>query len=235
MAQIFNDEEDTVSYGPPLMNVIAEGMTKAVSRALNKEAVDRITQQVKLPENCKEIGVTKVNPEIWNSLPNFARMNDLNYQKTQQTISHGLITLANVAQILAKSKDASPSITEAMTCLKNGSNLLGIGFQDLNARRRAAMKPHLTPEYSGICSMKSIKSELLFGDNLEEELKKSKATSDLTRKVTNKTRPHYRKPYARSSQSNPLNFNRPSPNYQSRGGGQNRGQNQRRWRGSRGQ
>jgi len=232
---IFNDIEDVVSYGPPLMGVIAEGMTKAVSRSLSKETVEKITQQIKIPENCKEIGVTRVNPEIWNSLPNSARMNDLNYQKTQQTISQGLITLASVAQILATSKDVSPTIKEAMNCLKNGSNLLGLGFQEINSKRRMAMKPHLTHEYSGICSMKPMKSEFLYGDNLEEELKKSKATSELTRKVTVKTRPHYRKPYSRPSPSATLNFNRPSQNYQPRGGGQTRGQQHRRWRGSRGQ
>jgi len=237
IVKVFTEEEETMSYGPPLMKGIAEGMAKTICRTLTKEAVEKLTEQVKIPDNCKEIGVPRVNPEIWNSLPAPARVNDLNLQKTQQTISYGLITLANVANILAQSTGASPVILGAMNCLKNGSNLLGMGFQEISSKRRSAMKPHMAQEYSGICAMKTVRSEFLFGDSLDEELKKSKATSELTRKVTNKTRPHYKKPYERLNQSNfnSLNLNRPSQQYQNqnRGGGQKRGQhhNYRRWKG----
>jgi len=150
---VFNDCEDLVTYGSPILSAVSDGMQKAVSRVLPKEKMDLIIGQAKVPENCKAIGVPKVNPEIWNSLPSTARVNDLNLQKTQQSISYGLITMANIAATLAKAQTSNPTNVEVMQHVKNGCTLLGMGFQEVNLRRRAAMRCHITPEYSGICSM----------------------------------------------------------------------------------
>lgn len=92
---------------------------------------------------------------------------------------------------------------------------LGTLSQGFTQKRRADVKQVLNAEFKGICSSKEEPSEWLFGDNISEKLKTSKATANLVRFTV---RPTYRSPryspyggVARSS----LNWKGPS---QSRGG-----------------
>jgi len=105
-----------------------------------------------------------------------------------------------------------------MQLVKNGSNLLGQGFQEINARRKLEIKPHLAQEYASICGAKENTTEYLFGDNLEEQLKKSKSASDLVRKFSNRYPAARARPYERVQAHGSLNFNRPSQNQFQRGG-----------------
>jgi hypothetical protein len=230
---LLNEKEAAVDYGPPVLEAVAKGLEKSVSRSLSKDAVDNLKERMRAPENAKLLSSPKVNPEVWNSLPNGAKFADLRLQQHQTTISHGLITLAKIADQLARPQISPKDMSNAiMQHVKDGANLLGKGFQDLTSRRRAELRQHIQPEYSGICSSSYPASEFLFGDNFEELLKKSKASSDLTKKVSSRFRGHTSKPYLRSSPSSSLNYTRPSPGSYRRGG-PNRGNFRQNWRGQR--
>jgi hypothetical protein len=221
---LLNDSEDKVEFGPPINDAIATGMTKAASRTLPKEALDATKAKAKVPENAKLLEVPKVNPEVWRTLPNRARYTDLRLQ----LLSYGLVALSKIAEELVKNPHAVNS-SVIMQHVKDGANLLGAGFQDISARRRMDIKQHIQPEYAGICSGKEVASEFLFGDNLDEELKKSKSASELMKKVGVNRRAFVPKPYSRIQNSTHLNFNRPSQD--NRRGGHSRGYSRSNWRG----
>jgi len=228
------EQEDAVDYGPAVNKIVGDGMLKAVTKPISKETIEAFKNKIKVPENCKLLGVPRVNPEIWNSLPNKARISDLRLQQLQLNTSQGLVVLSRIADVIARSPPTPNAFAEIMQHVKDGVTLLGTGHQHLTSRRRIDIKYHIQPEYAGICSGPIEPSEFLFGDNLEDLLKKSKATSELMKKVTPIKRPHYTKPYTRAgaSGSTNLNFSRPSPeNY--RRGGQYRGQFRGQWRNQR--
>lgn len=236
---LFLEQEDKVEYGAAINVTVATGIEKMVMKLPSKEACESLKSKLKVPENGKLMGVPKVNPEIWNSLPNKARITDFRLQQMQQSASNGLVSLAKIADTISKSQISSNGavFTEILQHVKDGVTLIGAEHQQITSRRRMEIKAHIHPEYASICTAQTPASEFLFGDNLEELLKKSKATSDLMRKVTPRivgnsygSRPHTVKPYSRGGGSTSLNFSRP-PVDQTRRGGQYRGQFRSSWRG----
>jgi len=204
-------------------------MERAVTQSLSKDSIESLKTKIRVPENAKLIGVPKVNPEIWTSLSNRARMTDFRMQQMQQNTMYGLQSLAKIADLISKGQPSSTSFAEIMQIVKDGVTLMGMGHQNLSLRRKYELKQHIQPEYASICTGPLQISEYLFGDNIEDLLKKSKATSELVKKVTPRPRLPISKPYARPSSTNTytgsLNYVRPSLE-QYRRGGQTRG-NQR--------
>lgn len=87
---------------------------------------------------------------------------------------------------------------------------LGTLSQGFTAKRRADIKQVLNYEFKGICNDKAEASEWLFGDNLGEKLKTSKATANIVRStVRSQYRPQRFNPYGTSGTRN-LNWKGPS-------------------------
>ncbi|OXA40056.1 hypothetical protein Fcan01_25142 [Folsomia candida] len=194
--ELLKDVEGTIEYGPDVMAQIAEGFVKTVIRPLSKESASNIKDKFKVPGNCKQFNVPKINPEIWNHLPPQSKMTDIKYQQIQQTLSQGLVGLARIAQEVA-SRDQ---------------------LQNISGRRKTEVKKFINPEYNAICSLQAAGSEYLFGNDLNESLKASKAVSNVVRKSMsiqpNRYRPYT---YQRTPQQS-LNFRRPfSQSYPRRG------------------
>jgi len=101
LLSLLNDSDETLEYGPSLLEQLSTGMVKSVTGTLSKEIMDPSKRKVLVPWNCKTTGVPKVNPELWNSVPNKARLIDLRLLQTQQSLSHGLVTFAKIAELLA--------------------------------------------------------------------------------------------------------------------------------------
>jgi hypothetical protein len=147
------DVEDNVEYGPELLTQVAEGFSKTTARPLTKETASKLKEQLKIPSNCKGFVVPKMNMEIWNNLPNNARIADLKIQQMQQSISFGLITIATIANEAAKRSDIPSDFKKSILKIAiDGANVLGDQLQSSNLRRRAEVKRLINPEYNSICS-----------------------------------------------------------------------------------
>jgi hypothetical protein len=154
LAEILQDNESNVEYGPELLPQIAEGFSKTVLRPLTKETATKLKDQLKIPENCKGFVVPKMNPEIWSNLPTGSRVVDMHQQQIQQSLSCGLITIANIANEVAKRSNDIPQDFKK-TILKlaiDGANLLGDQLQSTNMKRRSEVKKLINPEYNAICT-----------------------------------------------------------------------------------
>ncbi len=159
-----------------------------------------------------------MNPEIWSNLPTKAKVNDLGLQNLQQFTSYGLIALANIGDVITKngdgmSKDVARSIIEIT---RNAANVMGNGYQTITQKRRQEVKPYLNAEFSGICSSSTEVTEFLFGDDLKETLKSSRAAASVVRQSFAKRGGYRFKPYSSNNTTNfngprkPLNWSRPS-------------------------
>lgn len=235
LLEVLNDIEPQIEFGAPIKPEIAECIEKTVKRPLKKDSLSKLTAELKVPENCKGLVVPKMNQEIWSNLPPRARLNDLALQSHQQNASHSLVAYAQLADIIAKNSDKMPKELprQLLSIIRDAANVAGNGFQVLSQKRRSEVKPHLNNEFASICSASVPVNEYLFGSDLKEALKASKAASMVVRQSFSR-RPNFRnKPYSTNyrqvaqSSTRPLNWNRPAqqpplragwkPSYQSRG------------------
>ncbi len=91
-------------------------------------------------------------------------------------------------------------------------------MQDFNQKRRMDIKPILNKDFGGICTDSNPTTEWLFGDNLPEQLKNSRATANVVRSTMKSSMSGNRyAPYFARGQFKSLNW-RGTPH--SRGGNQ---------------
>jgi len=82
---------------------------------------------------------------------------------------------------------------------------LGDVTQDITQTRKNEIRPTLSKEFQGICSSQNKPSEWLFGDNIADQLKASKATANVLKATI--PRPNFRHvPYNRGGGNRSLNF-----------------------------
>lgn len=210
---------------------LATAFIKTVTRPLKKETTAKLKDHLKIPDNCREFRVPKMNNEIWKCLPPHAKMDDVHSQQVQTSLVYGLSSLskiANAAALLNCRKDqgapASKELcNEIIDFAIKGANFLGHQLQEMNLKRRGNVKRHINSDYSGICNREIPNSEWLFGTELAESLKQSKTASTIMKSSLrgNRFRPYNMQ---RSPSAN-LNFQR-LPSYpQKRGNWNNRGRN----------
>ncbi|OXA40125.1 hypothetical protein Fcan01_25127 [Folsomia candida] len=199
--ELLNDIEMGSDLGPEVSQNVAASIIKTVTLPLSKESKSKLRENIKTPSNCKEFVPPKINNEIMKL---FHRMLDWPI----------------------KSEIPKEVVSTVVRLAIDTGNILGDQAQQLNSTRRFDLKKYLNPEYGGICSSQVEHSEWLFGKDLSENLKSSKATSNLIRNTAARRNRFH--PYQRQNirpNFTPLNFNRPFRHQ--RGNGQFRNFNAR--------
>lgn len=105
---LLKDVEKSIEFGPEIMNEVAEGFNKTMTRPLSKETSENLRNNFKIPINCKPLIIPKMNQEIWSHLPTPARLTDLNMQQNQYSLGIGLNALAQIANQVAKNANNIP-------------------------------------------------------------------------------------------------------------------------------
>jgi len=217
LESLLEDIEKTATYGPALLESVSVGFIKTASRPLTKESKASIKDRILIPENLKDVIVPKLNAEIWKLLPSQAKIFEIKHQQTQEVLRLSLSAFATIANTMATNKKDMPAtvVSSVIKQAIDGGNLIDDQFQAISTRRRYDIKKHLNPEYSGICSAQTKTSEWLFGADLAENLKSTKATSTLMRNSVARKDGRFT-PYPRMRpvmqgqfQSSSLNWNRP--------------------------
>ncbi|OXA47011.1 hypothetical protein Fcan01_18333 [Folsomia candida] len=210
LTDLLKDIENTTDVGPNLLPNVSSGFAKTAARPLTKESKATLSAKIKVPENSQ------------------AKILDIKQQQIQQSLTLGLSSLALITNTIVNSKESIPKevLSSVVKQAMDGANILGDQFQAMSSRRRFEMKRHLNPEYGGICSKQFPSSEWLFGTDLAESLKSTKATSTLMRSTMNRGGCYHpysqpRPTYQSQNQSRPsLNWGRPQQS-QFRRSGQN--------------
>ncbi|OXA42207.1 hypothetical protein Fcan01_23311 [Folsomia candida] len=177
--ELLKDVEGTIEYGPEVKSQIAEGFVKTAMRPLSKDSSLNMKEKLKIPSNCKQFQVPKINAEIWNHLPTPSKMADIKYQQIQQSLTQGLVGLTRIAHEVVSNDVPNATRTSILKIAIDTANLLGDQLQNISARRKSDVKRFINPEYSAICSTQVSGTEFLFGNDLNEALKASKAVSNV--------------------------------------------------------
>jgi hypothetical protein len=183
---VLNANQLATEYGPDAPELIAKAFQRAVTVGTTKEQVEDFKQRYKPPQNAKELGVPKVNREIWGQLPRRAQTSDAASQYIQQHISRALVAQVQLVELITESARALPTEKTKMmlTLCMDTANSMGSAQREINSRRRAQIKPFLTQACVGICTPNTPVTEFLFGDNLEKDLTASRTSARILRSVT---------------------------------------------------
>lgn len=191
-------------FGPEIQSNVAESFKNLGTTILPKEKVDELKKPFLTPLNCKQLGVPKVNPEIWGVMSSEIKQSDFQQQQMQGIVSCSTVALAQLAEIIMKnSKTLKPELSQDLLRLTVQAATLNSKLsQDINIKRKQDIKPCLNNEIVAVCNTPS-SPEFLFGDNVCETIKATKAAAAVM------------KPYF-SNRDNSLNYNRA---FTPRGGG----------------
>jgi len=222
---ILNGNETETEYGPPINQKVVTAFVKLIGQVPSKEQMEKSRSDFKPPSNGKELGVPKVNPEIWHSLPRKAQTADATSQHVQQFLSRSLVAQCKLAEILADNSTKIPKdlLKQLLTVTMDGATQTSSAFREISIRRRQQIKPYLSPDCTGLCSPAVPITDQLFGNNLEKDITATKATAKVMKSVAPPT--HQFTPRNQFNQFNArgsgnqryLNFRRPSRNL-TRGG-----------------
>ena len=135
------------------------------------------------PDNCEMIRVPRVNTPVWKTLEAYQRRHDVkitNIQKTCAAVGSSLaytLDMVYTAQLIRHVADAAA--------------ILGHINTDLSLLRRELMRPKLHTDYRNLCNPDHPVTSLLFGDDLQKEMKDLKETSLIGSKVSSAYRSYH--------------------------------------------
>jgi len=97
LLSILNSNDGNAGYRKPLAAAICTKCNSLFEDTITKEIVDKASDDIKVPQNCKIWGVPKVNPEIWSLLPTQGKTSDAKSQHAQLATSKATIALMMIA------------------------------------------------------------------------------------------------------------------------------------------
>ena len=146
------------------------------------------------PENCQKLVVPRVNAQIWNKLKRTYKMTDLRMSHIQESTVKAAIAVTKCTEQWIKNNARDEGFDLQMHGVTDALALLGNASYEMSLMRHTMLKPALNKKYVELCSPQVPITAWLFGDDLIEQLKISKKTSEigsfLTRKTVNSHRPY---------------------------------------------
>lgn len=212
---LLNDETDQIR-GPPLNEATKGRVHALLLKETSKEMIDKTKEKLPPPANTDFLIVPKMNSELWQQLPHASKTQDVKLQLAHQIHTKTITALAQIASIVSEKSSELPEdfCEDILQNCVDGINLQAIGYREASARRMRAIRPYINQQYGALCNSKPEPGPLLFGDNLGERLKASRAVAQIGRQQA----PRRFMPYNKNRYQQPLNFRGQSRmNYQNRG------------------
>ena len=185
-------------YGP----VINENLAKRVQTQFKTDCMSTVKSLIapkKLPENCKDLGVPKVNRAIrdMKSFTGFNKRNEKDLFSIQQSILCATSAIAKLAdKALTANHNARVIDTkEVVRQSLDAITLLGNASSEISGKRKANLKYILSPHVRYICSSDREVSSQLLCDDLGKSLKEARKISRISTNFSNM------KPYDRYNRS----------------------------------
>ena len=127
--------------------------------------------------------VPKINNEIW-SIMYQSKQKDITVQKMQKTLITALVPVINVVEKLvsADQKNQNLDTDEIVTDLMDAVSLMANVSQEISYRRRESIRQDIGEKYTELWSRQTPITGKLFGDDVDEEIKRIDKTKNLDKK-----------------------------------------------------
>ena len=188
MNEIAQDFESDEKADPKVTQKLADIVNKRWTSKLEETKLKDKLLKYNRPDNCEQLKVPKVNPEIWSKLKHGTRSTDLrlaNIQKVLVKVGSAVVKSTDTLLTIRANPDKFPpaALTEQLgnlvTFNTDAIALLDHVNMEMSYRRRDAIKPNLNTEYSALCGSQVPVTGLLFGDELQTQLNSIKATNKI--------------------------------------------------------
>ena len=136
------------------------------------------------PENCPDITMLRVNPEIWEQLNNFRCQADLRVSNIQQVLQKATFGILKVCDKLVTQQPRADK--ETLAANVDAIALLWHAVGELSRLRREQIKPALKPEFHSLCTQANesgSRSDLLFGADLAKQVRDAKDTNKIGKDI----------------------------------------------------
>ena len=174
---------DADNKGSKIQQQLADIALKRWGKKLNADKISSILAKHLQPENCDELNIPRVNPEIWATLNAFKRKADLrfaNMQQSLQKVTFALLSTCDKLWAVKSQVETKEMLSDSVEAIA----LVGHVASELSALRREHLKPSLRSEFHAICANNATTtSNLLFGDDLAKQIRDAKETNRLGKTV----------------------------------------------------
>ena len=172
LKKFYEDSEET---GPNIDSEIAKIVNKGLRSMGQADAVKKLKEKHKRPENVPNLTVPRVAPIIWKTLSKKAQNLDWAVQKTMTKFMCGLTPILKQMNLVLKHKaelKQNPIIKELKQLAADSVLMITHAVAASNQVRKDAIKTELDSKFHSICdSSHSVSEKQLFGDNLNTTLK----------------------------------------------------------------
>ena len=193
---IYDDLSKNLIKQDDLGSNLTDGLAQLVNGLVSKPSSDEACKFRKdafpRPANCDFLQAPRVNPEVWSVLSPFARGSDIDLQGIQAQMVNSVIPVARVIDLLYKDKDKMTAAgfepEELIKTLTHSIAFIGDANLKLVKHRKDKAKSCICPKFQKLCNSTDFSGDLLFGKNLQHELKElnegSKLTNDIQRNMS---------------------------------------------------
>lgn len=164
-----------------LSDIIKEILKGNLSDKRRSELLDKHLR----PENCAQLVVPRVNKEIW-SIMFQSKQKDISWQKLQKTLITAVVPVINaVGKLVAAEKEKERVNTDdIVTDLMDAVVLMANVSQEISYKRRDSIKQDLGDKYTELCSRQTPITDYLFGNEVDEEMKRIDKTKSLGKNLS---------------------------------------------------
>ena len=167
--QFYEDNEPT---GPAVTERVAKVVNSGWRTKVTEDMTKTVTDKYHRPQNCVNLNVPKINPELWSKLKSSTRSVDIKLQQTQCLIMKAIIPLAQLVDKISGNCEMPAGDKRSCTGLAlDTMRLLCFANGNMNQRRRDLLKPDLHEQYRQLCAPSNSVTDYLLGDDLEKQVK----------------------------------------------------------------
>lgn len=114
-----------------------------------KADVSKYLDEVKIPENCKNLVPPLINSEIWNNLFPNVQQRDKTLQDAQRILGLSIVPMISLAEMFKTNKF---EMIKAKKCVSDAITLACNAMYELNVRRRFILRPFVHKRFQQLCA-----------------------------------------------------------------------------------
>ncbi|KAL3876194.1 hypothetical protein ACJMK2_034064, partial [Sinanodonta woodiana] len=159
--------------GLPIQESLAKVVNAGFRSQIAQDKFKDLNEKHLRPQNCQNLSVPKVNPEIWAKMNKSSKQMDAKLQKFQGTVAKSSVPLLRLMDELLHNKldGTTPNVNKLLADAGDVLRMLSSAFCDMSHKRKELIKPDLHYSFQSLCSPQNKVTDLLFGDDLSAKVK----------------------------------------------------------------